>query len=379
MSPEATGRTAESGAVSEVSRQLYDHLREFYGRRLKTSKDFAQQACCTTDTTRDHAPVLELLPKQVLEGYAGCGSPIPTDYSQFSGLRIPDLGCGRGADVFTLAYYVGPEGVVTGLDMTEEQVAIARDAVPVVTQRFGFDSPNMVFHQGYIETADAIPSGSVDLVVSNCVINLSPFKDQVFKTIHRVLKEGGEWYIADVIADRRASSALRSDPDLIAECLGGAPYDRDLRDVIEGAGFPYLWEVKRTPIPAPDVEKRFGESVKFYSVVWRSIKLTQPERVDGVDLPALERSCEDYGQVARYLGNLPTALAKFTLDRTHVFEAGRPVLVCRNTANILRFGRLARYFEVSVPVKHFGSFACPPMASVQQSLGPSATGASCCS
>ena len=119
--------------------------------------------------------------------------------------------------------------------------------------------------------------------------------------------------------------------------------------------------------------------MKFYSVVWRSIKLTSPERVDGTDLPPLERTCEDYGQVARYLGNLPTALAKFTLDSTHVFEAGRPVLVCRNTANILRFGRLARYFEVSVPVKHFGLFACPPMASVQQLPGPGAPGTACCS
>ncbi len=359
---------------------LYAHLREFYGRRLKTSGDFAQKACCTTDTTREHAGVIEFFPQQVREGYAGCGSPIPADYSQFSGLRILDLGCGRGADVFVLAYHAGPEGFVTGLDMTEEQLAIARDAIPVVMQRFGFESPNVVFHQGYIETADAIPSGSVDLVVSNCVINLSPFKEQVFKTIHRVLREGGAWYIADVIADRRPSSALRSDPDLVAECLGGASYDKDLRGVIGRAGFPYTWEVKRTPIPAPDVERRFGESVKFFSVVWRSIKLTRPERVDGEDLPPLESTCEDYGQVARYLGNLPTSLAKFVLDKNHVFESGRPVPVCRNTANILRFGRLARYFEVSVPVRHFGAFACGPTPATQESVvhGPGSGPSRCC-
>lgn len=337
---------------------LQEHLKDFYGRRLKTNRDFAQAACCTTDSQRDHGSILELLPRAVSEGYAGCGSPVPDDRAGFAGLRVLDLGCGRGADVFTLAWYVGPSGFVHGLDMTEEQLAIAREAEPVVMQRFGYAGSNVAFHRGFIETAEMIPDGSVDLVVSNCVINLSPQKERVFRTIHRVLKEGGEWYVADVVADRRPSSAVRDNPDLVAECLGGAPYDRDLKEAVARAGFPYVWEVKRRVIPTPDLERKLGDPTRFFSVVWRGIKLDRSESVDGLTVPALESRCEDYGQVATYRGNLPTSPARFVLDHEHVFETGRPERVCRNTANILRYGRLSRYFDVTRPVRHFGAFAC---------------------
>ena len=339
---------------------LRAHLRDFYGRRLRTAKDYTANACCTLDTAREHGKVLELLPTEVTEGYAGCGSPIPNDLPGLRGRTILDLGCGRGTDGFVLAFHAGPRGRVLGLDMTAEQLAIARRAAPVVAQRFGFPAPTTEFHEGLIETCDAIPDASVDLVVSNCVINLSPRKDCVFRTIHRVLREGGEWQIADIVADRRVPPALRDDPDLVAECLGGAAYERDLRDTIAGAGFAYLWEVTRNAVPSEAVWRATGERVGFASVVWRSIKATRPERVGDTDLPALERTCEEYGQTATYRGSVPTAPDAFTLDRAHVFEKDRPVPVCRNTANLLRLGRLAPHFEVTPPRKHFGAFRCGP-------------------
>ena len=339
---------------------LRARLRDFYGRRIQTSSDFVTAACCTDDTVAVHASVLELLPRDVVDGYAGCGSPIPADYSEFAGLTILALGCGRGADAFLLAYHAGPTGRVWGVDMTDAQLAIARAASPVVAERFGFAEPTTTFHQGFIETCEAIPDSSVDLVVSNCVINLSPRKDAVFATIHRVLKEGGEWYVADIVADRRVPAALRDDPELVGECLGGAAYTGDLRETLAGAGFPYVWEVARREIPTEAVAKATGEQIRFRSVVWRSIKLTRPERIgDGV-WPGLERVCEDYGQAATYRGTIGTAPAVFALDVEHVFEAGRPTPVCRNTANILRHGRLARHFDVTAPVKHFGLFPCAP-------------------
>ncbi len=357
---------------------LRDHLRDYYGRRLKTNKDFAEQACCTDATSAAHASVLELLPSEVWEGYAGCNSPIPADYTEFAGLNILDLGCGRGADAFILAYHAGPTGRVHGVDMTDEQLATARTAAPQVAERFGFPEPTTAFHQGYIETCDAIADDSIDLVVSNCVINLTPFKREVFDTIHRVLKEGGEWYIADVVSDRRIPSAVRDDADLVAECLGGAAYAEDLRRTCAAAGFPYIWEVDRKRIPSESVEQGLGEKVGFWSVVWRAVKLTEPEMIDGQRWAPLERTCEDYGQHATYLGTIGTAPAAFALDAEHIFETDRPAAVCRNTANILRYGRLAAHFEVTAPKKHFGLFSCAPTPAAKDANEGGDTLGACC-
>lgn len=370
------GGSVRTGPTNGAATDMPAYLREFYGRRLRTNKDFKTAACCTIDTARNHGKVLDLLTTDVRDGYAGCGSPIPSDFVDFKGLRILDLGCGRGADCFVLAYYAGRAGRVIGLDMTEEQLAIARRDAPVILKRFGFDAPNVEFVCGYIETCDPIPDASMDLVVSNCVINLSPLKEQVFQTIFRVLKEGGEFYISDVVADRRVPPAIRDNPELVAECLGAAAYDRDLREVIRAAGFPYIWEVKRTPIPTDEVCRSTGENVGFYSVVWRGVKLSRTERVGADELPMLEPTCEDYGQIATYRGNLATVPATFALDADHVFEAARPTPVCRNTANILRHTRLSRYFNVTPPVKHFGVFACGPTPSAT-SAGETQAGGCC--
>ncbi|MCI0340172.1 MAG: methyltransferase domain-containing protein [Planctomycetales bacterium] len=353
---------------------LRAHLRDFYGRRLRTSADFETAACCTVATAESHGSVLELLPTEVVSGYAGCGSPIPSDLVGLRGLTILDLGCGRGADVFVLAFYAGPRGRVIGVDMTPEQLAVARRAAPEVASRFGFPAPTTEFHEGLIETCDAVPDRSVDLVVSNCVVNLSPRKDLVFGTIHRVLREAGEWTLSDIVADRRLPASWREDPDLVAECLGNAAYERDLRRTIAEAGFPYLWEVSRRAIPTEEVAKRTGDPAGCCSVVWRGVKLTRPETIGAESLPPLEPGCEDYGQIATYRGTVPTAPARLVLDRRHVFERARPVAVCRNTANLLRLGRLAPHFDVTPARRHFGPFSCVPAPTP----AIEATGGACC-
>ncbi len=148
-----------------------------------------------------------------------------------------DLGSGAGVDAFVLARLVGPEGHVHGIDMTPEQLDVARRNAPGVAERFGFSRPNTTFHQGFIETADAIEDGSIDLVISDCVINLSPRKDLVLATAGRVLKEGGELYVSDIVADRRVPARLAEDPRLVAECIGSALYEHDWFDLLEEAGF----------------------------------------------------------------------------------------------------------------------------------------------
>lgn len=336
----------------------HERLREYYGSVLSSRSDLQHSVCCSDETGRRNADIVALLPREVLDRHYGCGCPLPDD--DLTGLTVLDLGCGAGLDCFVAAHKVGAKGRVHGLDMTPELLAVARRNVAPVMAAFRFERPNVDFNEGFIETADAIPDGSVDLVISDCVINLSPDKDEVFRTAFRVLKDGGELHFADVVADRRVPDSIASDPVLVAECLGGALYEHDLFDLMRDAGFGDP-RVSRRSITASDVA---GEPITFFSVVVRAFKFAAP----------LDRRCEDYGQVATYRGSIAGQPARYELDDHHVFEAGRPAPVCRNTARMLGETRLAPHFDVTPPVRHFGLFAC----ATPTAAGAPATDGCCC-
>ncbi|MEZ5403961.1 MAG: methyltransferase domain-containing protein [Bryobacteraceae bacterium] len=343
--------------LEALSDSLREHLRHYYGTRLKRTADLTQKACCTTETTERHAAILALLPDEVKDRNYGCGCPIPT--GDLTGLTVLDLGSGAGVDAFVMSHKVGAGGFVHGIDMTPEQLDVARRNAPAVAAAFGYGAPNTAFHEDFIETAQAIPDASVDLVISNCVINLSPRKDLVFAAIARVLREGGEFYIADIAADRRVPDSIRDDPDMIAECLGGAMYEHDWFDAMKDAGFRDPRAMSRRVVQT----EAKGEPVTYTSITVRAFKFSQP----------LDRRCEDYGQFAIYRGTIPGSEARYVFDDHHVFEAQRPSAVCRNTARMLGETRLGQHFTVSGPVKHFGLFPCGPNPSA-----PVAAGGSCC-
>ena len=255
---------------------------------------------------------------------------------------------------------MGAEGFVHGIDMTDEQLAVARDNAAEVAERFGYERVNTEFHKDFIETADSIADASIDLVISDCVLNLSPRKDLVFETIHRVLKEGGEFHISDIAADRRVPDEIRTDPEMIAECLGGALYEHDWFDQMKSAGFRDPRVVSRRVMQT----EAKGSPIVFSSLTVRAFKFAEP----------LDARCEDYGQFAVYQGNCPGQAARFAFDDHHVFEAHRPSAVCRNTARMISQTRLAKYFEVTKTVKHFGLFPCGPAPTDP----PDASGAPCC-
>lgn len=321
-------------------------LQEFYGRVLRTNADLAQSACCTTDARGRFRELLELLPEAVKEKHYGCGCPLPED--DLSGLTVLDLGAGAGLDAFLASFLVGPSGFVHGIDMTESLVRLAAEQAPIVARRFGYPRPNVAFHRGFIETADDIPDASVDLVLSDCVVNLSPAKDEVYRTAWRVLKRGGELHISDVYADRRVPDRIREDPRMVAECLGLADYEPDALDRMRDAGFLDPRVVGRRVLRT----EALGEPITFSSLTVRAFRLEDPP---------LDRRCEDYGQTAVYRGTLPASPSRFSLDGHHLFEASRPTAVCRNTARTLSETRLGRHFEVSAPVRHFGPFRCAPV------------------
>jgi len=345
---------ARPGARDDERAALRARLQEYYGRVLASSRDLSQSTCCTTDTSSRYGSILELLPRAVVERAYGCGCPIPDD--DLTGLTVLDLGSGAGVDAFVLSYLVGPDGFVHGVDMTPEQLAVAREHAPTVARRFGYAEPNTAFHEGFIETADAIADASIDLVVSDCVINLSPAKDEVFSTIWRVLKPGGELYVSDIYADRRVPREVSEDPRLFAECVGGADYEHDGLDRMRDAGFLDPRVVSRRIVQT----EALGQPITFSSLTLRAHKLVEP----------LDRRCEDYGQLATYRGTLRASPARFTFDDHHVFEAGRPTPVCRNTARMLSQTRLRAHFEVTAPIRHFGLFACGPAPGGAQAPSP---------
>lgn len=219
-----------------MSQQTLDDIRDYYGNVLQTNADLKTNACCPLEPP---SPRIQSLMKNVHETvqakFYGCGSPIPVAADK---CVVLDLGCGAGRDAFILSQIVGPDGHVIGVDMTDEQLAVANQHVGWHMDRFGYTKPNIRFIKSYIEdlASAGIADNSVDIVVSNCVINLSPDKASVFKEIHRILKPGGELYFSDIFSGRRIPQALQTDKVLQGECLGGAIYIEDFRRLLRNVG-----------------------------------------------------------------------------------------------------------------------------------------------
>jgi arsenite methyltransferase len=353
--------------MSEM-RKAHEQVRDYYGRQLAGSEDLKTTACCDSSQVPEWLrPLLARIHPEVLSRYYGCGLVCP---DQLAGCRILDLGCGSGRDVYALAQLVGPDGEVVGVDMTEEQLAVARAHQAYHRDQLGYD--NVRFIEGYIEnlTELGLESGSFDVIVSNCVINLSPDKDAVLAGVQALLKPGGEFYFSDVYADRRLPESVHRDPVLYGECLGGALYWNDFLALARRQGFadPRLVEDRPLGITDPRLAEKLGNA-RFFSATYRLFKLEQ-----------LEPACEDYGQAVIYRGSIPHQPHRFILDKHHVIETGRVFPVCGNTWRMLHDTRFADHFEFIGDFSvHHGIFqGCGLALPFDNESSDSAGGAPCC-
>jgi SAM-dependent methyltransferase len=315
--------------TNDINHQVAD----YYGKTLQTSDDLKTSACCTTvEIPRYIKNILSELHDETLIKYYGCGLTIPT---HLDGLNVLDLGSGSGRDCFVLSQLVGAKGKVYGVDMTPEQLAVAHKHTAYHAEKFGHD--NVQFFEGNIEALHDLPIEplSLDLVVSNCVVNLASDKAAVLKGAYDLLKEGGEMYFSDIYADRRIPESVANDKEIYGECLGGALYWNDFLNIAKQIGFVDPRSVSSNPIEIED--ERIAEvvgNIKFYSVTYRLFKL-----------PKLESDCEDYGQAIRYRGTILHDKHRFVLDDHHVFETGRIYSVCGNTYMMLHDSRLKDHFD----------------------------------
>ena len=323
----------------------YEVITDYYGRQLQATSDLKTSACCDISAMPSWLkPLLGRIHPDVLSRYYRCGLVCPP---LLDGCRVLDLGCGSGRDVYALAQLVGATGSVVGVDMTDEQLAVARQHQAYHADMFGYS--NVAFLHGYIERLDELDlkPGSFDVIVSNCVVNLSPDKDAVLAGVQRLLKPGGEFYFSDVYADRRVPTIVKNDPVLYGECLGGALYWKDFERLAHRHGFadPRLVEDRPLDITEPELTKRIG-NLRFYSATYRLFKL-----------PELETACEDFGQAVVYKGTIAEHASCFALDAHHDTQTGKIFPVCGNSWHMLHGTRFAPHFDfIGSFDTHYGIF-----------------------
>lgn len=331
-----------------MDKNIHIEVQDYYGKVLNKNSDLQTNACCTSDSVPDYLkPILAKIHPEVMEKYYGCGLVAP---ELLEGKKILDLGSGSGRDAYALAQLVGENGEVVGVDMTDEQLEIANKHIEYHKEKFGYKKSNVRFVKGYIEKLDELgfEENYFDIIISNCVINLSPDKPAVFNAAFKLLKPGGEMYFSDVYSERRIPEELIKDPVLYGECLSGALYWNDFLRVAKKAGFedPRLVTHNHLTINNPAIEKKVG-NYKFYSATYRLFKIA-----------GLESACEDYGQAVIYKGTIPGHEFEFELDGHHLIEKGKVFLVCGNTYRMLNETRFKDHFEfIGNWDTHYGIFS----------------------
>jgi len=242
----------------EIKDAIRDKVKDKYGQAALRVIATDDTGCCGTASSRGSADPITSdlydatqtcgLPQEAMAASLGCGNP--TALAQLApGEIVLDLGSGGGIDVLLSARRVGPTGKAYGLDMTDEMLALAREN----QKKAGL--ANVEFLKGEIE-AIPLPDGHVDVIISNCVINLSGDKDRVLEEAFRVLKPGGRFAVSDVVVRGAVPASIRRSVELWIGCVAGALEEREYRDKLAAAGFAAI-EVEPTRVYKVDDARAF--------------------------------------------------------------------------------------------------------------------------
>jgi arsenite methyltransferase len=216
--------------MTQSPNPIHDTVREHYADRIKNSASCCgSDACCSTENSLYPVDLLTTVPSDVASTSYGCGDPI-TLASLKTGQTVLDLGSGAGLDCILAAQKVGETGHVIGVDMTPEMIERAQVNAKKVSLN------NVEFRHGYLESLP-VDNNTVDVIISNCVINLSPDKSKVFSEAFRVLKSGGKLAVSDIVTDGPLPEAIKRSLSAWAGCVAGAVEAKDYIGMMEAVGF----------------------------------------------------------------------------------------------------------------------------------------------
>jgi len=240
-----------------------DDIEQTVSDRYARAANTGEQMCCPTSYDMSHLKTF--IPEEVLKISYGCGTPAGLK-TVSAGETVLDIGSGGGIDCFEASRLVGQTGHVIGIDMTNTMLEIARRNAVIVAGNLGYPSSNVEFRKGL---ADAMPveDDTVDLIISNCVINLAPDKRKVFREMFRVAKPGGRFTISDIVADQPVPQYLIHDAEKWGDCLSGALTLTDYMAGMTQAGFVGIHLIKSSPWQRID-------GIHFFSVTLTGYKLS---------------------------------------------------------------------------------------------------------
>ncbi len=216
--------------MTQTSTPIHETVQKHYAERIKNNASCCGPSdCCSADSSLYPADLLATLPEGESTVSYGCGDPI-TLASLEPGQTVLDLGSGAGLDCFFAAKKVGETGHVIGVDMTPEMIERATSSAKRLNVQ------NVEFRQGYLEDLP-VESNTVDVIISNCVINLAPDKSKVFVEAFRVLKPGGKFAVSDIVTDGPLPETIKKSLSAWAGCVAGAIEAKDYIAMMEAVGF----------------------------------------------------------------------------------------------------------------------------------------------
>ncbi|NJN75196.1 MAG: methyltransferase domain-containing protein [Synechococcaceae cyanobacterium RL_1_2] len=329
--------------LSSVDQPNYDIESAVLDRYQQGAKEQEPALCCPTDYDGDY---LAILPEEIIAKDYGCGDP--TRYVE-AGETVVDLGSGAGKNCYIIAQKVGAKGQVIGVDFNHEMLNLARKYQAPIAEKIGYHNTQFVkakiqdlaldldaldrWLQAHpVKTVDdltklevqreqlkaeqpLIPDGSVDVVISNCVLNLVKPQDKqtLFQEIYRVLKQGGRAVISDIVCDEPPTAKILNDPYLWSGCIAGAFLEAEFLQRFEQAGFYGIEILKRETQPWQTID-----GIEFRSMTVRAYK-------------GKEGPCWETNQAVMYRG----PWKQVTDDDGHTYDRGEKMAVCEKTYQLL--------------------------------------------
>lgn len=305
---------------------------DFYGSLYREGREKKIQNNCCSNIDKEFKEILLEIHPEVLMMHFGCGSPIPPFVSS---LNVLDLGSGAGKDCFILSKLCGENGSVVGIDMTDDAIDFSKKYIDYHMHQFEYEEPNVSFYQGDICDIP-LEDESIDLITSNCVVNLTDDKRKVLSEVFRILRDGGEFFFSDIYSSEEVPKTLKNNDLLRGECVSGSLWIEDFDRVAKESGFDGFFVVNgREVVFAEEIEevlkeewKENGEVPPYYSLTLRLIKQKKKTtQKEGISYNVVFEGEED------------DAVSEMIWDASTILKKGEEISVSERKGRLMNHSR----------------------------------------